>query len=149
MTYLNSQQLAFILDIPKEDARARMCNAWCKEKGIEKNGSLVAGVRRVKNRRIVDPYPQAMHVDMLATHLNLPDLQKMVDDIVNNYLVRPSSKKWILCDYPEKQIIKAERDGKQPPYKLSLPPALRSMLSAQSVQTVYDEWKRRYPVEIK
>jgi hypothetical protein len=36
MNHLNAQQLAFILDIKKEDARAKMCNAWEKSKGIPK-----------------------------------------------------------------------------------------------------------------
>lgn len=35
ITSLTKQQLAFVLDIKAEEARAKMCVAWCKFKGIE------------------------------------------------------------------------------------------------------------------
>lgn len=128
MNYLNSQQLAFILDIKKEDARAKMCNAWEKDKGIEKvktiTGPALKGAELdpVK-KKIKDDYPLAMPVKMLSEQLNLPSLQSMVDDIVNNYLIRPASKKYILCDYPEKLVLKAKEEGKKP--KAKIPAAKR------------------------
>ena len=43
MNFLNAQQLAFLLEIKKEDARIMMCNAWEKEKGISKIGHKIKG----------------------------------------------------------------------------------------------------------
>lgn len=147
MTYLNSQQLAFILDITKEDARARMCNAWTKEKGIGKNyDQSIKGVTRNKKNKIEDGYPQAMPIALIAKQLNIPDLQQVVDDIVNNYLVRPGTKRYILFEYPEKKIKRAESDGKNPPFKIDLPPALKSMLPRETVDQIYKRWTENYNV---
>ena len=96
MNFLNKNQLAFILDIKAKDARAKMCHAWAASKGIP-NTAI-----RNKKEKIEDNYPDAMPIDLLAEHLNLPTLQSSVDDIQDNYLKRPASKKWILCDFPEK-----------------------------------------------
>ncbi len=137
MTFLNSQQLAFILDIKKEDARAKMCHAWCTDKGIQNRAK-----RNAKNK-IIDDYPGAMPVEMLARMLNLPTLQNSVDDIINNYLSRPATKKYILCDYPEKMVLKAQEDGKRP--KLAIPPGLRSMLPTAIVTQIFDYWQTHYP----
>lgn len=149
MNYLNAQQLAFILDIKKEDARARMCNAWEKEKGIEKSGffhEYIKGAKRNKKNKIEDPYPIAMPVEILSKHLNLPDLQFMVDGIRNNYLKRPAAKKYILIDYPEKFVLKKDNEGKQRPHSISLPPALLSLLTKETTDIIYEEWKKRFPV---
>lgn len=144
MNFLNAQQLAFILDIKKEDARAKMCNAWCKAHGIEKTDSWKVEVKAERDGKgkVKDDYPFAMPVDMLSNHLNLPTLQQMIDDIVNNYLTRPATKKYILCDYPEKLVLKAKEDGVKP--KAVIPPALRSMLPIETQRTILDEWMRRY-----
>jgi hypothetical protein len=137
MNFLNSQQLAFILDIKKEDARAKMCFAWCADKGIQNRA-----IRNAKNK-IIDDYPGAMPVEMLAVQLNLPTLQAMVDGIVTNYLIRPATRKWILSDYPEKMVKKAQDEGALP--KLAIPAGLRSMLPTAIVTQIYDHWLDRYP----
>ena len=137
MKFLNAQQLAFILDIKKEDARAKMCVAWSNSIGeINKAEWNEKG-------KIIDPYPLAMPVDLLARELNLPTLQDSVDDIVNNYLTRPASKKWILCDYPEKQVAKTDATGQVK--KLAIPPALKSMLPKEVKEKIHEEWKIRFP----
>lgn len=137
MNFLNSQQLAFILDIKKEDARAKMCIAWCTDKGITNRAKWNA------KGKIVDDYPHAMPVGMLSKGLNLPTLQQSVDDIVNNYLTRPATKKYILCDYPEKLVLKAQNEGSRP--KLAIPPGLRSMLPTAIVTQIFDYWLAHYP----
>jgi hypothetical protein len=143
MRYLNSQQLAFILDIKKADARLMMCNAWTRSKGIEKEdfqGTAIKGVTR-KKTKIEDSYPNAMPIEMLSAELNLPNLQQVCDDIENNYLVRSATKRYILRDYPEKLILKTETEGKQFPVKISIPPALKSMLPVKDQQTILNYWK--------
>jgi hypothetical protein len=143
MTSLNAQQLAFILDIKKEDARARMCNAWSKEKGLPKSDAwkvAVPGAKRSKSKKIEDPYPLEMEIGVLARQLNIPTLQQMVDDIRKNYLTRPATRRYILQLYPEKKILSGEADGKTYPIPVDLPPALKSMLPTETIKTIYNAW---------
>lgn len=143
MKFINTQQLAFILDTTKTDARAMMCHAWSKNKGITNQA-----YHHPESGKIIDDYPQAMEIDMLAKELNLPMLQSSVDDITNNYLTRAASKKWILCDYPEKAIKAAEVNGKKFPIKLNIPPALKSMLNKSDIERIHTEWAQRYKNKI-
>lgn len=149
MTHLNAQQLAFLLDIKKEDAKARMCNAWEKSQGIKKDPDdcAVVGGSRNEKKKIVSEYPELIQIDILAEHLNIPTLPQMVDDIVHNYLNRSASKKFILCDLPEKAIEKAKKDGVPP--KFAIPPALRSMLPHKTQIIIWNEWRKRYPKYFK
>jgi hypothetical protein len=139
MKLLNKSQLAFILDIKPEDARAMMCVAWSKAKGI-KNDAVWVGEIRAK---VQSDFPTAMPIDMLSEHLNLPTLAQSVDDIENNYLNRPATKKWILFDCPEKQIAAMDRAEKPAPLKI--PSALRSLLSLSVIEEIKKEWTARYP----
>jgi hypothetical protein len=83
-----------------------------------------------------------MEIGTLAEHLNLPDLQMVVDDIQNNFLKRPASKKWILSDYPEKQLETKLKS------KIKIPPVLRSLLYDQDIDTIKREWKSRHGINI-
>lgn len=149
MKYLNSQQLAFILDIKKEDARAMMCNAWTRSEGMPKETAYknVPKAKRKKNK-IEDPFPLAMPIDILAKELNLPTLQQACDDIENNYLARNATKKFILWDFPEKAIKKFETDNKTKPYKLEIPPALRSMLPSLTQAVIYEQLRTRFELNL-
>ena len=135
--FLNKQQLAFLLDIKAEEARAKMCVAWCKSKGIENEAEENA------KGKIVDPYPQAMTAEMLSEQLGIPTLVSSIEDIRDNYLKRPATKKWILCDFPEKQDKKAVESGK--PTVLKIPPALKSMINKETNDTILKEWSERFP----
>jgi hypothetical protein len=136
MKFLNAQQLAFVLDIKKEDARAKMCVAWSSDKGEENKAE-----RNAKGK-LVDPYPVAMPIDMLAEKLNLPTLQQSVDDICENYLKRPASKKWILCDFPEKHLAKNKEAGQDK--VINIPSALKSFLKKEDRELIANEWQARY-----
>lgn len=142
MNFLNSQQLAFILDIKKEDARAKMCNAWEKEKGIQRTDHHKVEVKGAEweKKKVKDSYPLAMPVEMLSRQLNLPDLQTAVKDITQNFLTRKATKKWILYDYVEKKINSARNEGKQFPITIDLPPALKSLLPPETVREIYNSW---------
>lgn len=147
MTSLNARQLAFLLDIKKEDARAKMCNAWEATHGISKlsdaNGfDKTRGANWNDKGKIESQYPDYMPILILQQGLNIPQLQSMVDDIHLNYLNRPASKKYILVDFPEKFIKKCENDGKKFPVKIDIPPALKSMLPDHSIKSIYDYWRR-------
>lgn len=147
-TFLNKKQLAFILDITSEEARAKMCVAYSRELGKPN----AATYRRKKDKNgdetekkvLVDPYPDTMLIEMLSKQLNLPTLQEMVDDVQNNYLNRPATKKWILCDYPEKKIKLATDEGKQFT-TLSIPPGLKSLAKTSVQEQIKKEWAERYP----
>lgn len=64
ITYLNKKQLAFILDINQEDARAKMCSAWAKSKKEKQQGIWDPS----KNHKIDDPYPVAMSIECFRSH---------------------------------------------------------------------------------
>lgn len=137
MNSLNKSQLAFILDIKSQDARAKMCFAWCRDKRIENKAYYD------ENEKLIDEYPEVMSIDLLSFHLSIPTLQQSVDDIRENYLNRPASKKWILCDYPEKEIEKGTKAGK-PVIKLNIPKALRSLIKPDVQKKIKSEWMERY-----
>ncbi len=143
MKYLNAAQFAFVLDITKDEARAKMCVAWSKAKGIY-NAAAWEKKDPYGKEKLVDPYPPAMEIDMLSRQLNLPTLQESCDDIAYNYLNRPGSRKWILCDFPEKAIKRAADAGKTA--SLKIPPALESMLPTTIKVQILDEWRARYPL---
>jgi len=136
ITHLNKQQLAFILDIKAEDARAKMCTAHCKSIGVVNNA-----YRDLKNK-IIDDYPLAISVDVIAKELNIPTLQDSVNDIHDNYLSRAATRKYLLCDLPDKQRAKNELTGKNSPAKI--PAGLRMLLSEDTIKEVKKEWKKRY-----
>lgn len=97
----------------------------------------------VLGKLVGDDYPLAMPVEMLAKELNLPTLQDSVNDIMNNYLNRPASKKWILCDYPEKKLKAQKEAGKA--LTLSIPSALGSFLPKPIRETIGKEREKRFP----
>jgi hypothetical protein len=136
MKYINSKQLAYILDIKKEDARAKMCVAWSNSNGITNTAE------RDKKGKIIDSFPLAMETEMLAKELNIPNLMQAIEDIRENYMKRPAYRKYILCDYPEKQIKKCEESGK--PLRITFPAGLRALLSDSDVNAIKGEWRDRY-----
>jgi hypothetical protein len=139
MKTLTKSQLAFILDIKVEDARAKMCAAYSQERN-EGTETVKGAVWNMKNR-VDDDFPKQMSIDLLSRRLNLPHLQTAVDDIVSNYLTRPGTRRYILRDFPDKLIKKTEEAGQQFPVKIDIPPALRSMLPDSTRQDIYNYWK--------
>lgn len=116
---------------------------------------LIAVYCKLHNRNVPRPeekikdylkhtnFPTEMEIPILSEHLGIPTLQDAVNDIANNYLVRPASKKWILCDYPEKQI-KTCLDADKPA-RIPFPKALESLLPAAIADTIRKEWTKRFP----
>ena len=136
MNSLTAQQLAFLLDIKKEEARAKMCHAWCKFHGIENKAYLT------DKNKIFDDYPKSMPIGIISQSLCIDNLAMMVEDIHNNYLNRAATKKWILCDYPENEVRLCKT--------LAIPAALKSMLPDHTIETIKEEWRKRFPkVKIK
>jgi hypothetical protein len=64
---------------------------------------------------------------------------KAMDDLYYNALKRPAFKKWILYDYPCKQL-----NAKETPKKVSLPPGLKIMLSDEVIEEVKRYWNERF-----
>lgn len=147
MTFLNAKQLAFILDIEVQEAREKMVYVHCKDKGIDvprKRSKEDAEYISDKTWIKYTEYPDTLPVALLAEKLNLPTLQNSVDDITSNYLLRPASKKYILCDYPEKKIKSLNELGRKAS-KISIPDALRSMLPNDVQKEILKQWNERYP----
>lgn len=132
---LTYKQLAFILDIKPIEALEKMIAVHCKVK----NCSTPRPADKVKVY-INEGYPQEMDCGLLAVHLGIPSLQQSVEDIKNNFLKRPATKKWILCDYPEKQL------QTKPAHKVKVPPVLASMLSQKDVEFIREQWRVRHKI---
>lgn len=134
---LTYKQLAFILDIESIEAVRKIIFIHCKVKGIE--APLKSGY--IKDYYWEDsPWPMELGIELLAQHLNLPELQRAVDDIRENYMKRPPTKKYILCDYPEKELKLKLKD------KVKIPPVLASLLKPEDVELIENEWAKRYGI---
>lgn len=143
-TLLNKKQLAFLLSINPEDARAKMCVAYAKYLNHPIKAEWVERKEGSESKKIRDDYPEFVEIDVLSRGLNLPHLQAIVDDVENNYLIRPATKKYLLFDLPEKQIREMDSAGQIK--KLSiLPVGLRSLLSDDTIKMVHKEWAIRFP----
>lgn len=152
---LNYKQLAFILDIKPVEALEKIIFVYCKVKGkqlprsentvkeylFEDREYLVEG--KIKTRSVRNDLPEFLDIGLLALHLNIPTLQQAVQDIQNNYLVRPATKKWILCDYPEKQLKSCSDNDK--PLRIPFPKALESLLPTSISDKIREEWRTRFP----
>jgi hypothetical protein len=152
MNYLHYKQLAFILDIDPIKALEKIIAIHCKIKGIQipypqkKITDYLHG-RDKKGKKIRNSLPESMEIDTLSGHLGIQTLRTAIQDIKENYLVRPATRKWILCDYPEKLIKAALAAGKKKT-TLSLPGALKSLLSDQVAAAIAKEWAERFPKAI-
>lgn len=148
MRTLTYKQLAFILDIKPVEALEKIIAVHCKTKCVAiptKCDTVTQYLfdhnedgKNIGRNKI----PDSLDVGLLAVHLNLPTLQQSVEDIKNNFLKRPSTKKWILCDYPEKELLTKER------HKVKIPPVLASMLTDDDLNTIKNEWRVRHKISI-
>lgn len=138
MSTLNYKQLAFILDIKPVEALEKIIAVHCKVKGVE----LPRRCDTVKEY-LFFKMPEALDIGLLALHLNIPNLPQVVEDIQNNYLVRPAIKKYILCDYPEKQLKSCADNDK--PLRIPFPKALESLLPTSISDKIREEWRTRFP----
>lgn len=149
MNYLHYKQLAFVLDIEPIEALEKIIAIHCKIKGIQtpavqtKITDYLHGIDK-KGKKLRNSMPETMDIDTLSEHLGIPTLRTAVQDIKENYLNRPATKKWILCDYPEKLIKAAQTAGKKET-TLTLPGALKSLLTDQVAATIATEWRERFP----
>lgn len=151
MKYLNYKQLAFVLGIPPIKALEKIIAIHCGIQDKETpapcekvNEYLFNEVyKNGKKLKVRNELPEVMDIETLSQKLNIPTLQASVDDICTNYLNRPASKKYILCDYPEKQLVSKTK------YQVKIPPALRSMLPTEQVSEIHSIWKQRFGIKVK
>lgn len=137
MKKLTYKQLAFVLNIEPIEAARKIIFVYCKTRG--ESAPLKSNL--IRDYYFKDsPWPKEMDIESLSKHLNLPDLQMAVDDIQNNYLTRQASKKWILCDCPEKEL-KTKLVN-----QVKLPPVLASLLKDEDVNFIESEWNKRYGI---
>lgn len=144
LSKLNYKQLAFILDIEPVKALEKILYTHSKVTG--KN--FLASCDTVKEylffeqgkKKVRNDLPESYDIGLLCVHLNLPTLQQSVDDIQNNFLKRPATKRWILCDFPEKEL------RTKPKKKIKIPDTLASFLKEEDLNIIHDEWKKRYGI---
>lgn len=140
---INYKQLAFLLDVEAVHALEKIIFAWCQEnkktppppKKITKESPKPYTVTDLKKMN----YPSEIQLDVLERHSKLI-LAPAIRDIQENYLTRAASKKWILCDFPEKEMIT------KPKNKIKIPSALESLLNPDTVETIKLEWNKRYGI---
>lgn len=148
MKYLNYKQLAFVLGIPPIKALEKIIAIHCGIKNLstpevcEKVSEYLHDriIQNGKEVKLRNSMPEIMDIETLSEKLNLPTLQASVDDICANYLNRPASRKWILCDFPEKELVNKTR------FKVKIPPALKSMLPADQVREIEQIWQQRFKI---
>jgi hypothetical protein len=141
---IDYKQLAFILDIKPVEALEKIIYVDCKIKGTITPRSCDTVKEylfdKQKKKSVRNHWPESLEVSLLAEHLNLPTLQQSIDDIKNNYLVRPGTKRWILCDFPEKELKTKLKE------KVRIPAVLQTMLKPEDVDTIQTEWNKRYGI---
>jgi hypothetical protein len=135
---LNYEQLAFILDIKPIEAIEKIISVYCKTQGKTPPPSQDRVKDYTRNN-----WPESMDIGLLALHLNLPTLQQSVEDIRDNYLTRTATKRWILCDYPEKELKRCYDKGS--PLRTPFPKALESLLPVATADVIREEWRNRFP----
>lgn len=135
---INYKQLAFLLDIEAVEALEKIIFAYCAEnkKPIPAQPPKPYKVTDYKRMN----YPQEISLAVLEKHSKLI-LSPAIRDIQENYLVRPGSKKWILCDFPEKEL------KTKPKNKIKIPSGLKSLLPEQIIQEIQSEWHKRYGIQ--
>lgn len=144
---INYKQLAFILDIKPVEALEKILYVHSKVTGksLPARQDTVREYLFIKQKKksVRNDLPESFDVGLLSLHLNLPTLQQSVEDIQNNYLVRPATKRWILCDFPEKELKTKLKE------KVRIPPVLESMLKTEDIATIQSEWNKRYGITVK
>lgn len=149
MKHINYKQLAFVLDISPIEALEKIIAIHCKlnDLAVPPHAKKVSEYLHditVKGKKIRNKMPEVMEIETLSQHLGLPALDMAINDIRENYLARPATKKYILCDMPEKLIEKAKKEGKEIT-TLTLPPDLRSLLKPSIIEKIATEWRERFP----
>lgn len=143
---LNYKQLAFILDITPVEALEKILYVWSKVFDKERPASCDTVKEylydKQKKKSVRNSLPESLDIGLLSVHLNLPTLQASVEDIHNNYLARPATKRWILCDFPEKELKTKLKD------KVKIPPVLASLLKPEDVELIENEWAKRYGIGV-
>jgi hypothetical protein len=141
---IDYKQLAFILDIKPVEALEKIIYVDCKIKGTitPRTCDTVKEYLfdKQKSKSVRNKTPESLEVALLEQHLNLPTLSQAIQDIKNNYLVRPASKKWILFDYPEKELKTKLAT------QVKIPSVLASLLKDEDVNFIEKEWHRRYGI---
>lgn len=137
MKHINYKQLAFVLDIEPIEAVRKIIFVHCKVNN-EKTPTLMHTVRDYINK--FSPYPAEFDIDLLAHHLNIPGLRYAISDIHENYMKRQGTKKYILCDFPEKELKTKLREH------IKIPSVLASILKPEDVELIKTEWNERYGI---
>lgn len=148
MNRIDYKQLAFILNIKPVEALEKILYVYSKVTGKPLPGGqesakgylFIPGNNKKKTKTVRNDLPESLEICHLANYLNLPTLQQSVDDIHNNYLVRSSTRRYILLDYPEHEL-----KTKLKP-QIKMPPVLASLLKPEDVEYIENEWARRYGI---
>lgn len=123
---INAEQLSFILRISKKDAKIKILRALRKD-----------GQEYKESDHEFHPNPSA-DVSLIEKYEKIA-LSFAIEDIKTNALKRPGYKKYLLYDYPSSKL-----SGKRLPKKVSLPPALKSLLSKEDLVEIEKYWNDHF-----
>lgn len=141
---INYKQLAFLLDIEAVHALEKIIFAYCTENEKKLPPPKAITPKSPKPYTVSDykkmDYPCEIDLLILQKHTGL-QLAAVIMDIQENYLKRSTSKKWILCDFPEKQLLTKRKD------EIKIHSALESLLHPDTVATIKTQWRERYGIQ--
>jgi hypothetical protein len=126
MKTITSKQLAYILSVSHKDAMKIMLRAK------RKNGEVAQETDWEFLEEVI------CDIEVVSKEVNA-DIQMAVKDIQENSLKRPAFKKWILHDYVSDKL-----KGDKPPKKVSLPPALKSLLPEETLKEIKNYWNEKF-----
>lgn len=128
---INEKQLAFILGISQRNAKIKILRA----KGRE---MVKAGEKLEHPLELDHGYYTTVEIESsVITDYEGVDIDFAIKDIYENALKRPGYRKYLLYEYPVSKM-----DKKDPTRIISLPVALKSMLSDESVETIKEYWEK-------
>lgn len=134
MQNITANQLSIIMGISKKDALKKIVVAIERLKGNE---------NMMFNEAILDLYDsnQSIDIDDFSKYLGR-DLRVYLNDIKLNYLKNSSTRNHIL-DYPTTKIKPNKETGFYPK-TISIPPALKSLLTKDQCVEIIMRWEQIY-----
>lgn len=121
--YINASELALLLGVSKQEAAGKI---W-----ICLNSNEVKVANEKNPEILVDRFEKRHKIN----------LKPYLEDCWNNYMKRPASRGYVL-NYPYEKIW----HGKDKPYpkKVSLPAALRGLISPDVLEEIRLAWEEKY-----
>jgi hypothetical protein len=138
---LNSKELAWLLDVKKSEAAAKII--YCHNKAVDETGVGVKFSEEYdKKGKLVDLICRTS-ISNLEKYGGLTYLRFAITDIQENFLTRSQTRGYIL-NYPQQKMNRKGKDGSMPK-SISIPSPLNNFLSTKTKQDIIEIWQTQYP----